>query len=222
MDTNGITLYFAPFQERHALVTLFTQELGLVKLFIKNGQSRTILQVPFVEGSWTLIKKTSDFYYLREMNPSIYYYSSLRHQLSKLQIANTIREILIKTQQLEHPSPLLYKVVRLYLKELGHSSYPKHILSSFYLKILKHEGYLSLIPSCNQCSKPSIEDLYIHYGKFYCKEHSPDTSLEFNKSELFTLRVLTHAKSFKEIETSYSDDIIEKKIESLFHEFYSF
>jgi DNA repair protein RecO (recombination protein O) len=114
----------------------------------------------------------------------------LRSCAERLECAGEILQLLLRTQLPGKPSPLLYELTKAYLDRLQTTTSPKNLVTSFFLKFLKHEGlflWTELVP--------------------------PD----FNKEEWKLAERLVNSRSFQEIETIDNTKNLINKIKIYIH-----
>ena len=217
--THAFILSFLPFEERHAIVSLFSKDLGLIKLFVKNAIKQRELQQVFLEGEWLLNKGKGDLFKLEDLTPLHYYYLHLRQSSLHLEIVHEIRSLLLKHLNTEYPCPQLYNLLKIYIEQLTTTSSPQHLLNSFYLKFLKHEGYLNFHPPCQQCGN-MCQPLFQMKSSFFCAKHAFQHCTQFNEDDLVKMNILAEARSFSTIETLSISLNLSKKIKQFFTGFF--
>lgn len=142
--TKGIVLRSIPFKDRQKILTIFTEEIGLMTLIIK-GLSKSSYLLPFTEtfceAEWIYARKSSDLCVFHD--GSIFnLHLPLRQKYTFLQTALEMAHAILSTQMAGKHSPDLYVLFSAYLKQIPQSLFPNTLLASFYLKMLKHEGVL--------------------------------------------------------------------------------
>jgi len=141
----GIVLRSTIYKENHRIVTLFTQEAGLISLMVKGVKTpeRLVLLTPFSQIEVFFRKKLSDLYLLKD-GSLIADNLFLREKWDYLETAGKMAQIILHSQMPGKPSPLLYALFLACLKQLPQFDEPAPLLLLFYLKLLTHEGILSL------------------------------------------------------------------------------
>lgn len=144
--TEGVILRTFPFRDHHQILTLFTPDQGLIKLIYKGSgkkkglQTRPIalsrVEVCYKENRNSELLSCEDIHLLES-------FQSLRTELARLEAACDLLHVLYTSQLVGRPSSLLYQLLIFYLTKLPQASDPWVISSSFRLKILHYEGYLS-------------------------------------------------------------------------------
>jgi DNA repair protein RecO len=141
----GIVLRTTPFKENHRIITLFTPMAGLISFMAKRVKTpeKLVLLSPFSQIEVIYRKKLSDLYLLKD-GSLIADNLFLREKWDYLDIAGKMAQIVLHSQLPGKPAPLLYALFIACLKQLPHFEEPAGLLLLFYLKLLSHEGILSL------------------------------------------------------------------------------
>jgi len=141
----GIILQTLNFSDFDQIVTVFTENEGVIKFFakganaLKNGLKSSCLTC----AEFVYVIGKSELYLLREMLPK-QHYLNLRNNFKNLNTACECLKAILETQLVHKPAPLLYQLLIAYLDKIP--NFPNHeaLEASFYLKILYHEGVLDL------------------------------------------------------------------------------
>ena len=139
---HAIVLRSLPFQEEKRIVTLFSEELGLVAFLLPKGKANklfTVLSEPFCEAELLLYEGSSSLLHYKEatlLSQHLY----LRTNLTYLQTAGSIVQAILHSQLPGKQSPLLYQMLKLFLKYIPQHPSQETLLALFYMKLLKHEG----------------------------------------------------------------------------------
>ncbi len=144
--TEGVILGSQGYGEGDRIITVFTPDFGLIKLFAK-GASRPrskhgAATTPLVRAEFLYTRGRSDLYRLLEgsvVDPFLH----LRDSLTALETAGHLIQDILASQWPGKAAPLLYSLVIHYLTHLS-SVPPESLLASFRLKILCHEGLLAV------------------------------------------------------------------------------
>lgn len=141
----GIVLRSTIYKETHRIITLFTSEAGLISLMVKGVKSpeRMVLLSPFSQIEVFFRKKLSDLYLLKD-GSLIADNLFLREKWDYLETAGKMGQMILHSQMPGKPAPLLYALFLACLKQLPQFEEPAPLLLLFYLKLLTHEGILSL------------------------------------------------------------------------------
>jgi|JI10StandDraft_1071094.scaffolds.fasta_scaffold12071_2 DNA repair protein RecO (recombination protein O) len=156
----GIVLKTVPFKENDRILTLYTPQQGVMSLYVqglsKKKPALTNLATPLCRGEYLFRKGRSDLHKFFD-GTILDLHLPLRKSYTHLQVGGKILQTIHETQLPGKSSPALYALLVSYLKKLGDATFPETLLASFHLKLLKHEGVLSLenLPS-------SLDEKTIH------------------------------------------------------------
>lgn len=219
IQTEGIILNATPYQDHHHITTLFTAKLGVARLFVR-GTNRSrhhshALVTPLTRGDFLLASGKNSLFRLKD-GVITHPYLSFRESAPRLQVACAMARALLATQYPLKPAPALYQLLTRYFDQLAHSSSPKQLLSSYYLKLIKHEGLLATEATCGECGQEGERIYWSQHGTF-CKEHALHESRSLQKEEWLLIQKMAKARNFKEIEEIESAPSIERKVEDFFH-----
>lgn len=136
----GIVLYVIPYQEEHEIAGVFAPS-GLVSLIRKWKRRKAPLStLARYEFIWT--EGRGEMGTVKEIS-LLDAYLPLRASLISLQAAMKCLSAVRKTQG-RHGAERLYTLLRSFLTKISHAKDPQTYVSSFYLKLLIHEGVLEL------------------------------------------------------------------------------
>lgn len=219
LRTEGIILHSLPLKDWDLLLTIFTSDFGLTKLYFKNGQSKNrckgALTTPLTQAEFLFFKRRSELFSLKEISV-INLNLELRTDLIRLEYSCAWLKLLLQSQLPGKSSPLLYKLLKAYLSALPEYSNPAALHGSFYLKLLRFEGLIELSGHCALCQQ------FMHTGRCqgnqtYCRTHAQPGSLYFTEDESHQLLQLAYCQTLKEIKSlQISQPFIEKLIH-LYH-----
>ncbi|MGH7889326.1 MAG: DNA repair protein RecO, partial [Thermodesulfobacteriota bacterium] len=141
----GIVLRTTLFKETHRIITLFTSEAGLISLMAKRVTTaeKMALLSPFSQIEVIFRKKQSDLYLFKDgtlLDDHLF----LRKKWDFMETAGKMVQIILHSQLPGKPAPKLYALLRACIKQLPQFKEPSSLLLLFYLKLLAHEGILSL------------------------------------------------------------------------------
>lgn len=142
---NGIILHSIPFQDHDQILTLFSEEVGLIKCFVKKGRSQkkgltsalaplTHVEIVYQEGS-------SELHPVQELTP-LRYFLRLREKGDRLEAACGMANALLQALPLEQPASSLYHLLLKCMEQLPEAVDPLSLLALFKIKILLHEGLI--------------------------------------------------------------------------------
>lgn len=211
--TEGIVLRSQDYQERHRIITLFTPA-GLLSLIVKSisrKNARLLALTSVFSHAEYLLRPSSNSLHTFADGTLIDEHLPLRQKLSSIQAAATLTQTILSTQLPEKPAPALFLLYKTYLKQIPIFEDPSPLLSSFLLKLLSHEGLLSLTPQCSHC--PDSPATQIDQGESLCAKHSaPHT---FTAEEWNQLLELHYARQFSDLRTLILPLGLSEKISSL-------
>ena len=220
--TEGVVLTSIDFDDYSRIGTIFSLDYGVIKLFFKgvNHKSNPYkeLVVPFSRCEYVFSKTRSELYRFHE-GIVIDHNLELRQKVDFLQTACAINNAIIRSQLVEKASPLLYQLFVYYLKKIPFSSIPRYLFLSFLLKLLRHDGILSLQSNCSVCQKV-LDTTYIAQGECFCFHHVPSWNIKFTEEEMLVMLNLVFSKSFSQINKIPFIDGLDEKINMLFCSLY--
>lgn len=191
----GLVLRSIDFRDRQKILTLFTPTMGIVSLIVKgiNRKKSHLLTLtsPFTCGEYLFRVSRSTLYTFRDGTP-LKTHNELRDNLDHIEAATLLVKALLTSQLPEKPAPDLYALTLTYLGLLSTVENPAAITSSFLLKLLKHEGLLSL-------------------------DHPP---LGFSADQWQTVRTLADLRTIQTLRDTLPSQDLSNKIETLFHRQY--
>lgn len=212
----GIVLKVIPFQDYHQILTLYTPDLGIIKLLHKFALSKKspfhAEPLNFIEVIFT--KGRSDLFQIANIS-LLDANLKLREEFSTLNASLEMAAALLKSQMDHKSTPLLFSLFLHYLEQLSKTSSPEVFLASFKLKILRHEGLLSFEKRCATCGAEVLNG-GISQGELYCQDHSPIDALAFLKEEMQTIYELALSRSLIHLNDLKLSTILQKKIQTLF------
>lgn len=194
----GIVLRSLDYKERERIITLFTPEAGVVSLIVKGiskkNYSLLALTTLFCRAEFLYRRGKSDLF--RFVDGTILNeHPSLRSRLSSLQAAAELSRAILHSQFPGKASPALYALFSLYLAQIPEFETPGALIASFMLKLLRHEGVLSLSA---ECTLPALQ--------------------RFSPSEWKVLEILAHSRQFAALKTLCVDLDLLEKVRVLFSE----
>jgi len=219
----GIVLQFVPFKERDTILTLFTAEEGIIKLFVR-GSRRLAPQLqalisPFTVGEYLYTQGNSSLHRFHE-GKILQQNIRLRDAFLCFEAASKLGQAVLKSQWQGKASPGLYQLFCQCLEKIPTLSTPEALLPLFLLKILKVEGLLHTQPLCNVCNT-SLKDALRQGGECFCPTHAPENALLFSEEEQLHLRLLSQSRSFQEILSQDISFVFSQKVATLFDQVFN-
>lgn len=193
-EIEGLVLRVTPFQEKNAVVSLFTPH-GLLSCFTYLSKQQSQRISPLTFGSFLVsFKEESNLYRLKSyhINES---YPEYRQSLLKLEIAANIVKTIQTTQQEHNAAAPLFELTKKYLYKLKHSKNPKILELSFLLKLLKYEGLLGTSSSCSTCESKTLSSFV--EGSFFCETCTPTPEFTMELDEAIIVEKLIMGRSFE-------------------------
>ncbi|SRR5581483_3103252 len=212
----GIVLRSQDYKESHRIITLFTPE-GLVSLIVR-GISRKntrllTLTTPFCNAEYHFRKGRGELLSFHD-GTLLDDHLTLRHSLKSLQLAGSLASAILASQMPGKPAPALYLLYKAYHKQASHFKDSDTLLASFYLKLLKYEGLLTISSHCVECENPS--PLRIYNGESFCSHHASPGSLIFSPLEWELLLQLDNSLQFSALSGLTLPSSLSQKIGTLF------
>ena len=218
-SVEGVILSSIPFLDKGKILTVFSNSLGLVRFIIKglcSKKSHILTWIePFSQVEMCYQKHRSDLLKLTDIHP-IDTHLDLRKRLSSLNAASQICKSLLHSQLPEKPSPPLYSLLTLYLKQIPLFEDPSSLVLSFYLKLLKQEGLIHLTENCSACTEAKAS--FLHMGEGFCKTHRPLPAQYFSEEHWKMLMTLLHAQNFAALKGVLPSALLMEQIQEYFRE----
>lgn len=143
IDEEAIVLKSIDFRDHEKMLILLSARHGVISAIVKHLSPKDLLKhslcSPLSRGLYHLKRKTSEVFQIVHgslIDPHL----ELRSQYLPLKSALEMLQITLRSQMPGKTVPALYQLLIVYLKELKKTPYPRALLMSFYLKLLKHEG----------------------------------------------------------------------------------
>lgn len=213
----GIVVKSIPYRNDDCILTLFTPLKGLMPLFLRNGYkakkhagSGALSPLSVVEIIYT--NGRGELYPCREISV-VRHHLELRKNLSILQTACEILQLISRTQQPDKPAPELYQLLLLYLSKLPEITHPDVLASSFLLKLLRYEGVFPLLSHCSVCSA-LLQDTWIDACEPFCRPHAPSGAWHLTQEERHLVETLAYCRDFKQISSLALPSLLSQKISS--------
>jgi DNA repair protein RecO (recombination protein O) len=202
--TEGIILQANNFQDYDQILTVFTLDEGIIKLFVKGAnhfkrRSGTVtspltqLEIDYTRGKSEILKCKT----LSVLNLNL----KLRDSLTALEAGCEIIRAIQVSQQPNISTPDLYKLMNGYLEKIPTFSDPAILTTSFCLKVLRHDGLLGITPNdaiCSLCTIP-LAKYYVASGECFCSAHAPSGSLCFDQEEINLIVLLAYCRNFQQL-----------------------
>lgn len=207
--TEGIVLRSVSFRENSQIVTLFTQDVGLIKVFYSSRKNKRVSPLTLVELVYK--ERQGDLFRCQEMT-LLDFFSHIRTEFTYIQAASELLEIIHNSQEIGKRAPKLYALLCFYLRKIPSTPNLAALISSFKLKQFLHDGLLSLPFICSVCQTPLSEIAYGDSQDMRCTNHKLPYQTQWTKEELDTLFCLTFSDSFKILTSIPCDESLKTKI----------
>lgn len=199
----GIVLRAVPFQDCHHITTVFTEQRGLISLFVR-GTHRSrhfshAVVTPLTRAEFHYgVKENKDLFRFKDASV-LDQHLNLRGDYHTLEMACEMAQALLATQVQWKPAPRLYCLFLSYLSQAARTDNPNALFSSFLLKVLKHEGLLALHDKCTHCEAP-LTSVFLWGSEGYCAAHAPEGAISLSDEERAQLVLLSAARTLREVE----------------------
>lgn len=218
LRTEGIILQERVFQDYDAILTVFSTDLGVIKMIAKGAhrpQKRSsMVTTPLTHAEFVYTQGRSELLKCSEI--SVKRHSAyLRHTLPVLESACDMAQAVCLSQWPDKASPNLYLLLNSYLENLHQMVDPYVLASSFRLKLLRHDGLLKLQSKCSVCSE-LLPTHYIAAGESVCAIHASEHAVAFSADEIAVVYLLAHCRVFSEIADLVLEPLLRQKIIQLF------
>lgn len=214
---NGLILDTQESGEHHLTATLFSPEKGVVKVLGRYARAKRSslkgLLAPFHVVELHVLSSSRGFPLITS-GTLVRSFSNLRESLSLLNAGCKLQKAILDSQFEGKPSPLLYGLLLKYLEALP-SSPPENMVSSFLLKLLRHEGLLRLEPFCGVCHE-ELKVFAFEDGVVKCPKDAQHKERIFSQEESEVILALGLTTSLHLLQQLGMPQGLEKKIETLF------
>jgi DNA repair protein RecO (recombination protein O) len=203
----GILLQAIPYLGQGRILKVFTKDFGLITLFTKKKNLGSLTS-PFCIGEWVYKKGLSDLYTLKDaslIDPLL----PLRSSFAHLSCAGQIAQEILKSQLSSQKAEALYELLSCYFKQIHYFENPQVLSMSFRLKLLLHEGLLSIQSQCSRCEEMAN---HLSEGESFCLIHAKVNSVAFSKEEWDQLELMTFAQKFSLLQKVEVDTALIEKM----------
>lgn len=159
----AIVLRWAPFEERHRVVTAITENHGRISALARNSiQSRRFggTLEPFTASEWKIVERPGAELFRLEGAELKRSFEGLRKDFQRLALASAWSELMLRVAPEREPCPELFRLhsnALAVLEELPNVVRPGSeiaLLTSYMAKILQWGGHQPQIQQCLGCQKP--------------------------------------------------------------------
>lgn len=160
--TQGVILHRTVFRERDQICSLFTPDVGVLKLIVKGRAKRgkaALTYSPLMRVEVSYAERRGEIHACEEIH-LLQSYMNLRQTLGQLEAACSLLKAVEVSQWPGKPAPLLHQLLLFYLDKIPVVRDPTALIASFQLKILRHEGLLDLpLPGCSDIREQELAEL---------------------------------------------------------------
>lgn len=213
--TEGIILQSLNFQDFDRILTVFSQNEGLIKLIVKGVNKKFVSSAPLTFSEFIYLKGKSDIYQCYEMNP-IQLNLQLRKSFTSLEAVYAILKALLKTLPLHHPTPQLFSLLLWTLDKMPLVKDPHALSLSFLLKLLRHEGLFHISTVCTRCNTAANPVHFTENGETFCSLHAPQTTQIFQDAEVEKIKQLAFLSNLQDVKEIMIEESFRKKTYSLY------
>ncbi|MCB1119239.1 MAG: DNA repair protein RecO [Chlamydiia bacterium] len=206
LKTEGITLKVVPYQEKAAIVTLFTPLGGLLTCFAKQLRGVSAL----VQGEWVVTKRTKGLPLLAAETVTSRF-PTIRSSYAHMQAAGEMARLVLQTQQANKEAALLYQLLIDNLHKLHDFCHPETLSLSFSLKLLRLEGIWYHEPLCAACHKP-LAQMVIYNGEPLCERHASQVGIRFDINETELVHQLALSRSYSTLKSLLLSPHLQKSL----------
>ncbi len=217
----GIVLQTLAYRESSRIISILTPHSGIIRLIAKQVSAKKSplvhLTTPLCRAHFTYHIKRSSLYRLIDGH-ALDLHLSLREKYAFLREAGAMVRLILTSQLQGKPSPRLYQLLLFSLRQLPQMVFPETLRASFMLKLLKHEGLLSISSRCLRCTKRSSEKL--QGGESLCAPCSSPEALSFSQKEWALLSTLADTRLFAVLQPLALPQPLAHSLDTLFAQFF--
>lgn len=220
----GIVLHVVKYGDYDQIATLFTQELGVVKLIVKGGLSLKRKMnsplTPLTRADLVFSPGRGEIGLCKEIVPLERFHHD-QGTFSQLEASCALVEAIHRSQMLEKPAPKLYALLVAFLRSLKTHTNISTWISCFLLKVLKHDGLLAELSHCAICQNALSHDIscaYIQRGEAFCKAHAPPQPIILTREEIILAHLLTHTRNMATLAQTIAPQPFVDKVRAFFYQ----
>lgn len=216
LHDQAIILQQMPYQERSQIVTLFTEQNGMVRgIFRRSGRKtgESLSPMTWVEAVY-LPGRTGGLAAIREikvLDPFL----ALRKELKFLEGGCELIKAILLSQEEQHPATALFHLLAYLFRHMTQVEDPRLLVACLRLKILRYEGVLSEDLQCVECRAPIQETLFWAEGVF-CGAHAPWTTLPFSRQEGEWIQTIAFGRSLRYLQSLRAPSSFFEKVKEWF------
>ena len=208
--SEGILLHAIPYLGRQKILKVFSPNEGLISFMAKSANPA--FTDPFCICEWVFQRGKKEIHSLKDIS-LIDNLLEIRKSYDSLCAAGKMAQDILRTQLAGKRTDALYALLKAYLKKLPSMENKTALAESFRIKLLIHEGLLSLEKTCASCGASA---LHLHEGESFCSSHAHPLGLSFSQEEWGTICALGYERTFSAFEARRALPI--EKLDRLFKE----
>ena len=220
IKVKAIVLNSTDFKEKDKIVNLFSLELGLISVIIKNCRTSSyklkFAYSPFSFGEFELFKKGEVL--VLKTATLIENFFSITEDYDKFLIGNNILEIILKTNKVYESNQILFINVLKILNNIAFTNANENLLLiKFMLGTLKVNGFKLNFKYCNNCSLPYVNKIYLNLnnGELECGSCRSDYSILLENEEFNLLKQINNTEVDNIIDISCNENNIKNVLKLL-------
>ena len=179
----AIVLKSTPFEGNACIIDLFCEATGILKIFLQ--EMKPSLE-PFTKISCVLQKSKSELYYLKEFT----FLERLPKERTPATLEISFR--LYGTIEGTTRDGQIYALFKAFLENIHLANRPENLLASFFLKLLRHEGFMTI--------ERSPHAFVFADGEWFVREEAPAWGLVLSAEEIADLIFITTSRSLWDID----------------------
>lgn len=200
--TEGLILRAISYRDFDQILTLFTADAGLLKIMCYGSRSQRSkwrgLCQPLTRVELVYREKQGEIFECRDIT-LVDSHDSLKQEFRHMEAACDLLQALSFSQMPGKEAPQLYASLILLLKKIPLQADPWIPAICFRLKLLKHEGLLTIPFVCHECHEPLLSDAFCLQAEAHCSQHQMPAALHFASDELLAVYQLASCRSLHEL-----------------------
>jgi DNA repair protein RecO len=215
----GIILRAVPFRDYDHILTIFTEEVGIIKVLYYGSRSRKRgaggLCMPLTKVEVDYRDRGGDIFICQEM-ALLEPYSFLRSNLSWLEAGCDLLNVVYLSQFTGKPSTGLYNLLVKFLEKIPSVTVLSALAVSFRLKLLCHDGFTTIPFVCSECREQLVVTAYTQQSEGWCSVHRPIGCEVWSNKSLAQVYHLAGSRSFAEISAEHVSIELQRQVVRLF------
>jgi DNA repair protein RecO len=172
------------------------------------------LVTPLACGEFVLSQRQDSLFRLQD-GTITQPYLRVRDQSDRLNTACAIARALLQSQLPLRPAPALYQLTIAYLDQVAQMERDAtDLLPSFYLKLMRYEGVLSLSSTCSSCDE-GVGAPHLTLSGPYCSKCAPLEAIPFREEEWSLLKRLVELRNFAALSKEKIPPLFPQRVKNL-------